>query len=431
MNVNFGLFPPIEGRTKKADRKKLYTDRAKARSATRGRPRAVAESAVWQAQRLRLAARRCGAAFGAARCVGDIRPRSSAPVAIARRRSPNFVAGPHRPFLEGQPAVMVGVEPGKARRRGWSSSSSVIRPSLSRSARSKRRCSRVRSSADGGRRRRRRAARRRPRSAGGAAGTGSSSSSAQPGQMKKPAAISSNADPPRRGIAACRPPCLAANASRSDRSNVQSADQRAGQAMAEHAQHPRRRALPFPARGAALDVAPGQHRQHAERPQRARPAPPSSRAAAASSAARRVLGIARCAGRDRPAPSARPPRSTATPALAEQPGDEAEQQAAARRGIGIEIAALERRVGEQRSSPPPSRPARRRDPAEATCAASACSTGSGGGGARSSRSSASRHQARRIAADHRLAAGGEDRAQSDVKTPERLDAPARRARRAT
>ena len=30
MNVNFGLFPPILGRTRKADRKKLYTDRARA-----------------------------------------------------------------------------------------------------------------------------------------------------------------------------------------------------------------------------------------------------------------------------------------------------------------------------------------------------------------------------------------------------------------
>jgi len=30
MNVNFGLFPPITGRTKKADRKKMYTDRARA-----------------------------------------------------------------------------------------------------------------------------------------------------------------------------------------------------------------------------------------------------------------------------------------------------------------------------------------------------------------------------------------------------------------
>ena len=30
MNVNFGLFPPIEGKTKKADRKKMYTDRARA-----------------------------------------------------------------------------------------------------------------------------------------------------------------------------------------------------------------------------------------------------------------------------------------------------------------------------------------------------------------------------------------------------------------
>jgi len=30
MNVNFGLMPPIPGRTKKADRKKMYTDRARA-----------------------------------------------------------------------------------------------------------------------------------------------------------------------------------------------------------------------------------------------------------------------------------------------------------------------------------------------------------------------------------------------------------------
>ncbi|MEO5973027.1 MAG: methylenetetrahydrofolate--tRNA-(uracil(54)-C(5))-methyltransferase (FADH(2)-oxidizing) TrmFO [Sphingomicrobium sp.] len=30
MNINFGLMPPIPGRTKKADRKKLYTDRARA-----------------------------------------------------------------------------------------------------------------------------------------------------------------------------------------------------------------------------------------------------------------------------------------------------------------------------------------------------------------------------------------------------------------
>jgi methylenetetrahydrofolate--tRNA-(uracil-5-)-methyltransferase len=29
MNVNFGLFPPIEGRAKKADRKRLYTSRAR------------------------------------------------------------------------------------------------------------------------------------------------------------------------------------------------------------------------------------------------------------------------------------------------------------------------------------------------------------------------------------------------------------------
>ncbi|HEX6374381.1 MAG TPA: methylenetetrahydrofolate--tRNA-(uracil(54)-C(5))-methyltransferase (FADH(2)-oxidizing) TrmFO, partial [Allosphingosinicella sp.] len=29
MNVNFGLFPPIEGRARKADRKRAYTDRAR------------------------------------------------------------------------------------------------------------------------------------------------------------------------------------------------------------------------------------------------------------------------------------------------------------------------------------------------------------------------------------------------------------------
>jgi methylenetetrahydrofolate--tRNA-(uracil-5-)-methyltransferase len=28
MNVNFGLFPPVEGKSKQADRKKLYTTRA-------------------------------------------------------------------------------------------------------------------------------------------------------------------------------------------------------------------------------------------------------------------------------------------------------------------------------------------------------------------------------------------------------------------
>jgi methylenetetrahydrofolate--tRNA-(uracil-5-)-methyltransferase len=30
MNVNFGLMPPIAGRSKRADRKKAYTDRARA-----------------------------------------------------------------------------------------------------------------------------------------------------------------------------------------------------------------------------------------------------------------------------------------------------------------------------------------------------------------------------------------------------------------
>lgn len=34
MNINFGLMPPIEGRTKKADRKLIYTARARAAMAT-------------------------------------------------------------------------------------------------------------------------------------------------------------------------------------------------------------------------------------------------------------------------------------------------------------------------------------------------------------------------------------------------------------
>ena len=31
MNVNFGLMPPLPGRSRKADRKKAYTDRARLR----------------------------------------------------------------------------------------------------------------------------------------------------------------------------------------------------------------------------------------------------------------------------------------------------------------------------------------------------------------------------------------------------------------
>jgi methylenetetrahydrofolate--tRNA-(uracil-5-)-methyltransferase len=46
MNVNFGLFPPITGKTRKADRKRMYTDRARAALAEwRGdQPRSSSES---------------------------------------------------------------------------------------------------------------------------------------------------------------------------------------------------------------------------------------------------------------------------------------------------------------------------------------------------------------------------------------------------
>jgi len=43
MNVNFGLFPPIAGRTKKADRKRMYTDRARAALAEWLSPQPLAE----------------------------------------------------------------------------------------------------------------------------------------------------------------------------------------------------------------------------------------------------------------------------------------------------------------------------------------------------------------------------------------------------
>lgn len=45
MNVNFGLMPPVEGRWKKADRKKAYTDRARAALATWLSSERVAEPA--------------------------------------------------------------------------------------------------------------------------------------------------------------------------------------------------------------------------------------------------------------------------------------------------------------------------------------------------------------------------------------------------
>jgi methylenetetrahydrofolate--tRNA-(uracil-5-)-methyltransferase len=45
MNVNFGLMPPLEGRGKKSDRKKAYTDRARAAFARWLQPAAVTEPA--------------------------------------------------------------------------------------------------------------------------------------------------------------------------------------------------------------------------------------------------------------------------------------------------------------------------------------------------------------------------------------------------
>lgn len=46
MNVNFGLFPPIEGKMKKADRRKKYTERARAAFAEWGEAQGVAVKAL-------------------------------------------------------------------------------------------------------------------------------------------------------------------------------------------------------------------------------------------------------------------------------------------------------------------------------------------------------------------------------------------------
>jgi methylenetetrahydrofolate--tRNA-(uracil-5-)-methyltransferase len=45
MNINFGLMPPIEGRSKKADRKKMYTERARQKLAEWLQREKVAEPA--------------------------------------------------------------------------------------------------------------------------------------------------------------------------------------------------------------------------------------------------------------------------------------------------------------------------------------------------------------------------------------------------
>ena len=52
MNVNFGLFPPLDvGRTKKADRKKLYTDRRQGGPGEPGWPDFPPQSAIGEGDR--------------------------------------------------------------------------------------------------------------------------------------------------------------------------------------------------------------------------------------------------------------------------------------------------------------------------------------------------------------------------------------------
>ena len=195
--------------------------------------------------------------------------------------------------------------------------------------------------------------------------------------------------------------------------------------MAQHADHPGRRARPLPAVGPRASVAARERGEHAERPQPPRPSPASTWRDAASSAARASAWSALRRARSTSAHSL-PGRLDRKVGAAEQPRRMAEQRA--RPAPPHRPPAPPRRAARRRAALPtrPSSPrARRRAGA---WAAIPCRTGSGGGGARSSRSSASRHQASRIRLTCRLAPGGEDRAQSGVKTPERLERGARGGR---
>ena len=162
MNVNFGLLPPIEGRTKKADRKKLYTDRARAAlamagsDATRvGMPskRREPRSAAVPPSNLLRSGRRYSAATG--RLLARLRRgrrifRRGQPLAlvgVGALRTCRSSCTAHSSKLSLPSPLMSSLA--NALRRGSISSSSVIRPSSSLSARAKRFSSLLLASASG------------------------------------------------------------------------------------------------------------------------------------------------------------------------------------------------------------------------------------------------------------------------------------------
>ena len=191
--------------------------------------------------------------------------------------------------------------------------------------------------------------------------------------------------------------------------------------MTQHAEHPARRAGPFPSIRTAAKVAPGERREHAERTQWPRPAslllnlPGRGKRGGA-------LGPVRAAPSEidqSPAPARRLDRVTGQ---AEQPGRVAEQSAAPRRRIGVERLVAERPLGEQLL------------PAVGHRGKLGGRQSVGGDplqdGLRRRRRAIQRLE--RLAPPGEadpghlpLAAAGEDRAQSDVKTPERLERGAR------
>ena len=106
MNVNFGLIPPIEGRkAKKADRKKLYTDRARAALKAMAGLEGGARSPPSRSSRPASSARGLGAVVAYSAGVSQL--------ALVGVGVGELVDRPHRPFLEAQPAVPIDVELGE------------------------------------------------------------------------------------------------------------------------------------------------------------------------------------------------------------------------------------------------------------------------------------------------------------------------------
>ena len=166
----------------------------------------------------------------------------------------------------------------------------------------------------------------------------------------------------------------------------------------------------------AMRVAFGKHGEHAQRPEPTRPSARATRARRVAPSRARC-----CAARDRPRPTSLP---TARPQSRGRRAGARTFRTAARPAEPHSAPARRRSAADRRGGPPippPSAQARRPScPPGSTCAASAWSSGSAGAGRAIERFERLAPPGEAKAGDHRIATRGEDRAESDVKTPERL-----------